>query len=543
MTNSISEIGEAACIFVIGSNTTAAHPIIGRQISKAVKRGAKLIAADPRRTAMRKMADIWLGHQPGTDVALLNAMARIIVEERLYDASFIEERCDGFEAFKESIMAPALSVAETVTGIPLEKIARAARTYASSSPATILYAMGITQHSHGTNNVKAVANLALLTGHIGKPSTGVNPLRGQNNVQGACDMGALPNVFPGYQKVDDPKVRKKFEKAWGCKLNPTPGLTLTEIFEAVDSDKLNALYILGENPVVTEADTSSVEESISQLDLLIVQDLFLTETAQLADIVLPAASFSEKDGTFTNTERRVQRVRKAIEPVGESRPDWMIIRDIAKNMGAKGFDFEGPEQIMEEIRILTPSYGGITYERIEPVGLQWPCPDLKHPGTPYFYAETFTTPSGRGQFTPIEYAPPAEVTSREYPLILTTRRSIFHYHGTLSRKVDGLNALRGEEQVEINPVNAAALEIEEGETVKVISRRGTVRAKARISEISPPGVVSMTFHYPETRTNILTHGALDPIAKIPELKVCAVKIEREIDFDTEYFGWGTGRTR
>ena len=543
MTNSISEIAEAACIFVIGSNTTAAHPIIGRQISRAIKRGAKLIAADPRRTEMRRMADIWMGNQPGTDVALLNAMARIIVEEKLYDASFIEERCDGFEAFKESIMAPALSVAETVTGIPLEKIARAARTYASSSPATILYAMGITQHSHGTNNVKAIANLALLTGNIGRPSTGVNPLRGQNNVQGACDMGALPNVFPGYQKVDDPKVLKKFEKAWGCKLNPTPGLTLTEIFEAVESGKLNALYILGENPVVTEADSSSVEESIAKLDLLIVQDLFLTETAQLADVVLPAASFAEKDGTFTNTERRVQRVRKAIEPVGQSRPDWMIIRDIAQQMGAEGFDFEGPEQIMEEIRELTPSYGGITYERIEPVGLQWPCPDLKHSGTPYFYAERFTTPSGRGQFTPVEYAPPAEVTSREYPLILTTRRSTFHYHGTLSRKVDGLNALRGEEQIEINPVDAASLEIEDGETVKVISRRGAVTAKARISEVSPPGVVSMTFHYPETRTNILTHGALDPVAKIPELKVCAVKIEREIDFGTEYLAWGTGRTR
>jgi formate dehydrogenase alpha subunit len=542
MTNPISEIGQAACIFVIGSNTTAAHPIIGRQISRAIKRGAKLIAADPRRTDMRRMADIWMGHQPGTDIALLNAMARVIIEEKLYDASFIEERCDGFEAFAESAMSPSLSMGETVTGIPLEKIARAARTYASTSPATILYAMGITQHSHGTNNVKAVANLALLTGNIGKPSSGVNPLRGQNNVQGACDMGALPNVFTGYQKVDDPKAQKKMEKAWGCKLSSTPGLTLTEIFEAVDSGKVNALYIMGENPVVTEADTSSVEESMSRLDLLIVQDLFLTETAQLADVVLPAASFAEKDGTFTNTERRVQRVRKAIDPVGESRPDWMIIRDLAKSMGAKGFDFEGPEEIMEEIRKLTPSYGGITYERIDKVGLQWPCPDLKHPGTPYLYAEKFTTPSGRAQFTPVEYTPSAEVTSREYPLILTTRRSIFHFHGTLSRKVDGLNILRGQEQVEINPVDAAALEIEEGETIKVVSRRGSVSAMAQISEITPPGVVSMTFHYPETRTNMLTHGALDPIAKIPELKVCAVKIEREIDFGTEYFGWGTGRT-
>lgn len=541
MTNSISEIQDAACIFVIGSNTKDTHPIIGRQITRAVTRGAKLIVADPRRTVMRRMADIWMGHRPGTDVALLNAMARVIIEERLYDASFVEERCEGFEALKKSIMDPPLSMAETITGIPLEKIARAARTFAQSPPAAILYAMGITQHSHGTNNVKAIANLALLTGNIGKPSTGVNPLRGQNNVQGACDMGALPNVFPGYQKVDDKEARKKFEKAWGCKLSPTPGITLTEVFEAVHAGRVNALYIMGENPVVTEADTSSVEESIPKLDLLIVQDLFLTETARMADVVLPAASFAEKDGTFTNTERRVQRVRKAVEPLGQSRPDWKIICDIAKSMGAKGFDFESPEEIMEEIRNLTPSYGGITYERIETSGLQWPCPDLEHPGTPYFYAEKFTTPSGLGQFTPLEYAPPAEETSREYPLVLTTRRSIFHYHGTLSQKVHGMNVLRGEEQVEINPVDAATLEIEDGETVKVVSRRGTVRAKAKISEVTHPGVVSMTFHYSETRTNMLTHGALDPIAKIPELKVCAVKIEREIDFGTEYLGWGTGR--
>jgi len=540
MTNAISEISGAACIFVIGSNTTAAHPIIGRQISRAVRSGAKLIVADPRETMLCQIADVWLRHQPGTDVALLNAMAKIIIEEKLLNTSFIEARCDGFEAFAKTVMAWDLPMAKEITGVSVKDMTAAARMYASVSPATILYAMGITQHSHGTNNVQAVANLALLTGQIGKPSTGVNPLRGQNNVQGACDMGALPNVFSGYQKVDDPNVQKKFEKAWGCKLNPLPGLTLTEIFKAAHSGKVKALYLMGENPVVTEADTKFIEKTIPHLQLLVVQDLFLTETAQLADVVLPAASFSEKDGTFTNTERRVQRVRKAIEPVGDSRPDWMVICDIAKHMGAKGFDFENPEQIMEEIRELTPSYGGITYERIRPLGIQWPCPDLKHPGTPYLYAEKFTTPSGLGQFTPVIYTPSAEVTSREYPLILTTRRSIFHYHGTLSRKVDGFNALRDEEQVEINPVDAAALDIEGGEMVRVVSRRGAVRAKAKISKMTPPGVVSMTFHYSETRTNILTHAALDPIAKIPELKVCAVKIEREIDFDAKYFGWRTG---
>ena len=541
MTNGISEIGQAACIFVIGSNTTAAHPIIGRQITRAVKQGAKLIVADPRRTVLCRMADIWMSHQPGTDVALLNAMARVIIEKKFLDTAFIKERCEGFEAFEAAVMDWDLRVAEELTGVSTQKIVEAATMYASLSPATILYAMGITQHSHGTDNVKAVANLALLTGNIGKPFSGVNPLRGQNNVQGACDMGALPNVLPGYQKVENPKIRKKFEKAWGCQLNPAPGLALTELFKAAHAGDLKALFIMGENPVVTEADTSFVEEAISRLELVMVQDLFLTETAQMADVVLPAASFAEKDGTFTNTERRIQRVRKAVEPVGNSRPDWMIICDIATNMGAMGFRFNSPEEVMEEIRGLTPQYGGITYERIEGTGLQWPCPDIEHPGTPYLYAEAFSTPTGRAKFCPACYTPPAETTSHEYPLILTTRRSFFHFHSTLSRKVVGMNVLRGEERVEINPVDAAPLEIEDGDAVKVTSKRGSVRAKAKITKTTPPGVVSMTFHYSETRTNLLTHDALDPVAKIPEFKVCAVKVEREIDFGMQYLGWGTGK--
>ncbi|MBW1895639.1 MAG: molybdopterin-dependent oxidoreductase, partial [Deltaproteobacteria bacterium] len=297
MTNAISEIGDAACIFVIGSNTTAAHPIIGRQITRAVKQGAKLIAADPRRTVLRRMADIWIRHRPGSDVALLNAMAGVIILQRLRDTSFIKERCEGYKAFEAAVIECDLVLAEQVTSVPAHKIVEAATMYASNSPATILYAMGITQHSHGTDNVKAVANLALLTGNIGKPSSGVNPLRGQNNVQGACDMGALPNVLPGYGKVEDSAIRTKFEKAWGCKLNPSPGLVLTELFEAVHAGDVKALYIMGENPVVTEANASSVEEAIPRLELLVVQDLFLTETARMADVVLPAASFAEKDGT------------------------------------------------------------------------------------------------------------------------------------------------------------------------------------------------------------------------------------------------------
>jgi formate dehydrogenase alpha subunit len=519
----------------------AAHPIVGRRITSAVGKGAKLIIADPRETMLSKKANFWLRHKPGTDVALLNAMARVIVEENLFDEVFVDKRCEGFDDLKAMLLDWDLAQAEAITGVPADDIVEAARTYATVSPATIIYAMGITQHSHGTDNVKAVANLALLTGQIGKPFTGVNPLRGQNNVQGACDMGALPNVFPGYQKVNDPKVRKRFEKAWGCKLSESPGLTLTEIFEAAREGKIKALYIMGENPVITEADVTSTEEAISRLDLFVVQDLFLTETAKLADVVLPAASFAEKDGTFTNTERRVQRIRKAIEPLGNSRSDWMIICDIARQMGAPGFDVDGPEQIFDEIRQVVPSYGGITYERIDNQGLQWPCPDTRHPGTPYLHKDTFGTPNGLGKLSPISYIPSAETTSREYPLILTTGRSIFHYHSTLSRKVAGLNVLGGGEYVEINPEDAAMLEIEDGENVKVVSKRGTIWAKAKVSRITPPGVVSMTFHYAETRTNILTHGALDPEAKIPELKVCAVKIEREIDFGKDYLGWGVGK--
>jgi formate dehydrogenase alpha subunit len=544
MTNSINEISDAACIFAIGTNTTANHPIIGRQVTRAVQKGAKLIVVDPRRIPLCRMADIWLRLRPGTDTALLNGIMRVIIEENLLNTSFIEERCEDYEAFEASIMENDLATAEKITGVPSQDIARAARIFGSTSPATILYTLGITEHLHGTDNVMALANLALLTGNIGKPSTGVNPLRGQNNVQGACDMGALPNLYPGYQKVDNEKVRREFEKAWNCKLSPSNGLTLTRMFEAARKGKIKALYLVGEDPVVTNADTTFIEKAISHLELFVVQDIFLTETARLADVVLPAASFAEKDGTFTNTERRVQRVRKAIEPKGNSRPDWMIICDIAKSMGAKGFDFSSPQEIFEEMCSLTPNYGGITYERIEKSGLQWPCPDHEHQGTPYLYSERFNTPSGKAKFSTISYRPPAETTSHEYPFVLITRRSAFHYHAVMTRKAEGFDELRSEEHVEIHPADAAALEIQDGEVIKVTSRRGRIKAKTKITEVVPRGVVCMTFNFAETRTNILTSGALDPIAKTPEFKVCAVKIEREESayLMKDYMRWGTGKT-
>lgn len=527
MTNSISEIERAACIFAIGTNTTVTHPVIGLRIKQAVRNGARLIVANPRRIDLCRFADLYLQHRPGTDVALLMGMARVIVEEGLLDTAFLEERTEGFETFRESLERFDPETVERITGVPWERIAEAARIYATHKPGMILYCMGITQHSHGTDNVLAISNLALLTGNVGKPSSGVNPLRGQNNVQGACDMGALPNVYPGYQRVDNPEVRQKFEAAWGVPLNPTPGLPLTEMIEAIHQGKIRALYVVGENPFLSEADACHAQEALEKLEFLVVQDLFLTETAQLADVVLPAASFAEKDGVFVNTERRVQRVRKAIEPVGDSRPDWWIVSEIAKRMGGKGFDYSGPEEIFREITALTPSYRGISYERLEEGGLQWPCPTPDHPGTPILHVGKFATPSGKGRLVPLEYRPPAEMPSEGYPLILTTERNLYHYHtGTMTRKSRGLNRLRSEEWVEINPQDARAMGIRDGDRVRVVSCRGAVETTARITEKSPPGVVSMTFHFAETPTNVLTNPVCDPVAKTPELKVCAVRIEK-----------------
>jgi len=524
MTNSINEIGDAACIFVIGSNTSAAHPVIALEIKRAVRNGGKLIIANPREIELCHFADVWLRHTPGSDVALLMGMMKVIMEEKLVDTAFVSECCENFDAFRESLNKFDLGFVEKVTSVPYQQIVAAARLYASTKPASIIYCMGITQHSHGTDNVQALANLSMLTGNIGKPSTGVNPLRGQNNVQGACDMGGLPNVYTGYQRVDNPDIQRKFEAAWGYNLKPKPGLTLMEILNAAHDGKIKAAYIMGENPVLSDADAKHAEEALRRLEFLIVQDIFLTETAKLAHVVLPAASFAEKDGTFANTERRVQLVRKAIEPVGDCQPDWQIICHIAKKLGAKGFDFAQPSQVMDEIASLTPSYAGITYQRLEKCGLQWPCPDKDHPGTPILHMARFVC--GLGKFVPLEYKPPAELPDPEYPLILTTGRSLYHYHtGTMTRKVAGLNAVEPEATVEISTSDAASLNIASGNKVKVTSRRGEVIAKAKVTDASPPNTVFMTFHFAEAAANILTNPVLDPVAKTPELKVCAVRLE------------------
>lgn len=525
MTNSVREIGDADCILAIGSNTTTSHPIIGFEVVRAKKQGGRLIVANPRSIDLCQHADLIIRHKPGSDVALLMGMMRIILEQGLEDSAFIKEKCENFDAFKKSLEEFTPEFVQEKTGVDIDLIREAAVMYAEADASSLLYAMGITQHTHGTDNVMATANLAMLTGNVGKPSTGVNPLRGQNNVQGACDLGALPNVYTGYQKVADPEIQKKFESAWGVKLSDKPGITHTEIFDQILEGKIKVLYQVGENPVLSEANANHVKEAMEKIDLFIVQDIFLSESAEYADVVLPAASFAEKDGTFTNTERRVQRVRRAIPPRGESKSDWEIICEIAKKMGAQGFYFGSASDIMDEAASLTPIYGGISYDRIEKTGLQWPCPDKDHPGTVFLHKGNFSR--GKGMFQPLSYRPPAEVPDKEYPLVLTTERSLFHFHtATMSRKVSGLNELRKEERVEIHPADAEKLGIKTGDRVTVTSRRGSVKAKAYVTNVSPEGVISMTFHFAETPTNELTNSALDPVSKIPETKVCAVKVEK-----------------
>ncbi len=526
MTNSIEEIEDAACILAIGTNTTVSHPVIGLEIKKATQNGAKVIVANPREIDLCRFADLWLRLRPGTDVALLMGMMRVIVDEGLLDSSFIEQRCQDFDVFNNSLSDFDLDLVEQITGVPSKKIAGAARLYATNKPATIiLYSMGITQHTHGTDNVLATANLAMLTGNVGKRCTGVDPLRGQNNVQGACDMGALPNVYPGYQAVADPAIREKFETAWGCSLPSSAGLSLVEMFDAAYRKEIRALYLVGENPALSDPDIQHVREALARLEFLIVQDIFLSETAEFAHVVLPAASFAEKDGTFTNTERRVQLVRKAIEPIGDSKPDWWIVCEAARRLGAMTFDYNHPFDIMEEIRKLTPSYGGMSCDRLEDGGLQWPCPSEEHPGTCILHTDIFVR--GKGRFMPLKYTPPAEMPDEDYPLILSTGRSLYHFHtGTMTRKVAGLNIIEPEGVVEINPKDALRLDVAQGDRVRVSSRRGEVITKAKVTEAVAPGVVFMTFHFAESAANILTNPELDPVSKIPELKVAAVKVQK-----------------
>lgn len=525
MTNSIAELERADCILVTGSNTTEAHPVIALRLKAAVtKHGADLIVADPRRIPLAEFARLHLRHRPGTDVMLFNAMMNVIVSEGLHDREFFAQRTEGFADAWEIIRRCTPEDAAAVTGVPAADICRAARLFARADRAAIVYSMGITQHTTGTDNVLALANLAMLTGNVGRESTGIYPLRGQNNVQGACDMGALPNVLPGYQRLDDPAVREKFSAAWGCSLPGEPGLTALEIFHAVEEGGIRGLYVMGENPALSDPNITRTRRALEKLDFLVVQDIFLTETAQYADVVLPGASFAEKDGTFTNTERRVQRVRKVLPTLGEAKEDMQIICEISNLMGYP-MNYPGPDAVMNEIAHLTPIYGGVLYLRLNGAGLQWPCPDGTHPGTPYLHREKFTR--GRGKFHPVAYREAAEQPDEEFPLLLSTGRMLHQFHtGTLTRKVAGLEALSFPGLVEVNPEDARELNIFDSEKVVVESRRGAVEVRALVTDRVPRGMVFMTFHFREAPANALTNDALDPVAKIPEFKVCAVRLRR-----------------
>lgn len=523
MTNSMPEIENNGLLFVIGSNTTETHPIIGLKMKKAVRKGAKLIVADPRKIDLVRFADLWLQQKPGTDVALLNSMMHVILREGLEDTEFIRNWTEDFENFRGSLAEFTPETGEKITGVPKDKITKAALMYGDAEKAGIYYTMGMTQHTHGTDNVYAIANLALMTGNLGKEAAGVNPLRGQNNVQGATDMGCIPNQYTGYQRVDIPSVRDKFEKEWGVKLPEKPGLTVTELTDAAIDGNLKALYIMGENPVLSDPDVKHTIKALKSLEFLAVQDIFLSETAELADVVLPAACFAEKDGTFTNTERRVQRVRKAVNAPGEAKDDSWIITELSKRFGYE-MNYNHIEEVIQEIGRVWPAMAGIAYNRIEKTGIQWPCPTIDHPGTPYLFKGGF--PRGKGRFTPVPYRPSAELPDSEYPYILSTGRQLFHYHtGTMTRKTAAIDVLASNPYVEINPEDAKALNIADGQKIRVSSRRGVIEIPAMITERPLKGMVFIPFHFKEAAANMLTNTATDPVCKIPELKVCAVKIE------------------
>ncbi len=522
MTNSIEEILEAEVIFVIGSNTTENHPVIGTRMKQAKLRGAKLVVADPRKIELSNDADVFLQIKPGTNIALLNGMMNDIIEAGLEDKEYIASKTENYEEFIKTIKEYTPEKVAGICGVDSEDIKKAARIYAEADKAGIFYAMGITQHTTGTDSVISISNLALLCGNIGKESAGVNPLRGQNNVQGACDMGGLPGDLSGYQKVNQPKVREKFEKAWNAQLPSTVGLTIPEMLDSAVHGSIKFLYIMGENPMVSDPDIHHVRKALDNIDFLVVQDIFMTETAEMADVILPAAVFAEKDGTFTNTERRVQRVRKAIETVGEAKPDWMILMELMNRLGYTK-KYNTPAEIMEEIAFVTPQYGGITYDKIDNTGIQWPCPTAEHRGTKFLHEGGCAR--GKGLFKPIEFRESAELTDDDFPFILTTGRVLYHYHTrTMTGKIDGLNKLSPESYIEINPTTAKKLGVNDKELVKVVSRRGKIKTRIKVTDRINKDVVFMPFHFAEGAVNYLTNTAMDKVAKIPELKVCAVNI-------------------
>ncbi len=536
MTNSIGDIATSKCCFVLGSNTFEQHPLIGRKLMQAKAAGAKLIVADPRLTPTAKQADLYMEFRSGSDVAILNGMMQEIIRNGWEDKEFIEKRTKDFDKLKAVVMKPEYSLENVskISGIPVAQLKQATEWFAKADSACILYSMGITQHTVGVDNVKSTANIQMLTGNLGKPGTGVNALRGQNNVQGACDMGALPVVFTAYQKVIDPAAHKKFSDGWGFPDGIAEGKNGYEVTTMMDvlvdkPGELKCMYIMGENPMISDPDLHHVEKALKNLEFLVVQDIFLTETAQFANVVLPSACYAERSGTQTSTERRVQLWRPAQDPPGEAKVDWQIIAELAAKMGyAKQFPWKSAEDIFNEMAKLTPSYGGMSYARLEKnMGLHWPCPTAEHPGTPILHKEKFTHPDGIGVFHALEWKPPAEVPDAEYPFILTTGRCIWQWHtGTMTRRSEHLEVEEPTGWIEINPEDAKALGIKDKEMVRAVSRRGEVNVPARVTKGIMKGEVFMPFHYAECPANRLTNNALDPIAKIPEFKACAVRVEK-----------------
>lgn len=535
MSNTAAEIMETDVFIITGSNTTETHPIISIQMKAAIeKNGAKLIVVDPRRIEMVNYATLWLAEKPGSDVAVFSGMAHVILKENLYNKEFIDTRTENFQNFSKAMEKFTPEYVESITGVEKDKIIQAARLYANAKRGAIYWALGISQSTHGTDNAHSLINLALLTGHVGKLGTGLNPLRGQNNVQGASDAGAMPWHYPGYQEVDDEQSALIFEKAWNIEpggLNREKGLTTTEILSNAHPGGVRSLYIMGENPMMTEPNLNAAHKHMQELEFVVCQDLFINESGAYADVFLPATTFAEKDGTFTNTDRRVQRVRKAIEPRGNARPDWEIISDLAKRIekllgrpDSAYWDYRHPEEIMDEFGKVVPAYRGIKYARIEKTGLQTPVVDENHPGTPFLYAESF--PIGKAKFFPLDFRPIDEEADTDFPLILNTGRVLEHWHGGTLTRNSWLDDLYSQALVEINPVDAETYNINHLDVVKVQSRRGEIVLRANVTQKTIAGVVFIPFHFAEAAANFLTNDALDPEALIPEFKACAVKIEK-----------------
>jgi len=523
MTNSFREIEDANCLFVIGSNTTVAHPIGSMRMMRALQKGAKLIVVDPRKTQIASLAHLHVRHNLGTDVALINGMMHVICKNGWHNQAFIEERTENFEALAAMIEQYPPERVAAITGVPVETLTTMAEWYAKAEASAIFYVLGITQHTCGTDNVKTLANLAMLCGHIGRPSTGVNPIRGQNNVQGACDMGALPTVFPGYQYISVPDNVKKFEAAWKVKLSSTPGLTMIEQIDGIREGKVKALVVFGANPVVSYPDANRVQQALEEVEFLLVMDIFPTSTTELAHVLLPAASFAETEGTFSNSERRVQRVRQTIPPM-QGKTNWEIIQELSTRLDYP-MNFRSGEEIFDEVASLAPSYSGMSFPRLEKQGLCWPCPTPDHPGTPYLHKDKFAR--GKGLFSAIEFKPPAESPDADYPFWLTTGTIFTQYlTGTMSRRCPTLDHENPEVFVEINPADAAQLHLQSGDTVRASTRRGSIKAKAWITPRVNPGVVFIPMHYLENAANRITNCALDPVTKTPEYKVCSVHLEK-----------------